>query len=1561
MKRFWAIFCSVALLAVVMLAAFPALSAEAAETFTDDMTDLTKENQTVGEWDVFPNHAELGLSVAGRKTTDAENSLIYSFAGKTIEAVSIRVAEYTGFLAENDLTSAVKVGDSWVDLALTQSAESDITGKESSSFKWVTFTADAVPENATELKVTLNNGVAWTLLIDEISVGLAEAGGSGDEDAAFVDTMDGTATNVEKTETWKFGVQDGLTVAYGSNTNNVRKLDYTFEKPIYSVSVRYLIHSAKYSNFPKYIGMNVKAAEDADWTKLSLTNSGLKTLEGSESYQTVTFTAITVPENMNQLQLTLSNTTGIHVMIDEVTVTFGSGDGDGEEEELDPSLAVFRDLKLGVLSDIHLADYETGSDSHLKVMLTKFKNEGMDAVLVTGDVANSGLPSQYQKFNDIWDSVFTDPTTAPQKLVIMGNHEFEQAYYKRETVAEAQQKYMDAYGYDTLNFHVKINGVHIIGINSEGAAVNGLYTSQTTDWLAEQLAAAKAEDPYQPIIVMCHQPLPNTTYGSSRGSDNTGAIYEALKGYSQVIYLAGHCHRPLESERSIMQRDFTCIDNTSLQYVKPESGTQSDSYSAQGGIQLILNAEAKTMTVNRLRIDSTAADGTRPAKDPWILQLPLQKSTFTYTAARKNDRTAPVFAEGAAASVSNITTSGADVIFPSASHSDFVEGYNITVYEKNGNGKAVLSKYIDSDFYISLTNMKSNHKVSLTGLAANSDFVVKVTALECFRLESKPITAEFSTQPITTLSPAYNRADFFDVNFVGGYADNSPYRRAHTLYGSSNASALIHSDALNRQVLSANGWINYPTTQGTLKKIDKALSMEIAFMVPGTMPTVNQCLFGNPESGGIFFELNADGTLTAAIRIGDAYKTLTTAVLNADVWYHALLTYDGSSMVLYLDGVPTATAAVTGTVSYNADLNWMTIGANVTTSGNAVDKFIGQIALARIYTNALTASEVGNAYYFFQNENQYTAVYEKVCLLNSLDVSELPAEDQASVAALITEGKALLAKTNLTVGETTSYVAAVNTLMELLSASNPSLSWEILADDCSGFTVINNKTDSWQRENNATLGKQIFTKNNNIDSYLIYHLPGNLRRFEVDALIYAGFGDTQRDLAFFVSKDGESWKQVRFNNTTPVNDPAYAEGQAVSWLDTTCTPAVDIGGEYTWFKVLMRKFENGVSWSMALDDIRMYYTDKTDDIPEDDGSFVPENFTLTDPYDTLDVATSASDNLVLNTPHAETQLNVVGRKGTVGESSLTYKKIGYRIGNFALKVQYAPDWTTLDTDLLISVRKANTNEWTALALTISEPTAIPNSTTDVFKSAVVTTTDALPEDAVELKVEMANGVNWTMFLDELSIDFLVSDLTDDPEQEPDGPDKPDIAFNFSELFESMDAIPEKSGNWELFAPHPETGLNVIGKTNNIKGTLTYKAEDGKVIDNFALKLQIAPAFFNPDAELLFQVRRAGSEEWETVALTVGYLQNVNASFSTCWVQPEAALGDDVTEIRFGFYNSVAWTLMVNELHLNYAPAKNSGGSETPDGPEAGAQAATAAVLLTALSGAAVVLFRRKKS
>ena len=88
-------------------------------------------------------------------------------------------------------------------------------------------------------------------------------------------------------------------------------------------------------------------------------------------------------------------------------------------------------------------------------------------------MANSAKETQFAKFTTAWDAVFTDSKTAPRRLVLMGNHEFENAYYERETVADAQQRYMTAYGYDTLNFNVKVNGYHFIGNNSEGEANDG--------------------------------------------------------------------------------------------------------------------------------------------------------------------------------------------------------------------------------------------------------------------------------------------------------------------------------------------------------------------------------------------------------------------------------------------------------------------------------------------------------------------------------------------------------------------------------------------------------------------------------------------------------------------------------------------------------------------------------------------------------------------------------------------------------------------------------------------------------------------------------------------------------------------------------------------------------------------------------------------------------------------------------------------------------------------------------------------------------------------------------
>ena len=413
-------------------------------------------------------------------------------------------------------------------------------------------------------------------------------------------------------------------------------------------------------------------------------------------------------------------------------------------------------VKFGVMSDLHFHDGTTGIDSNIYTMLNYYKEQNVDAILVLGDVANSAKETQFAKFTTAWDSVFTDAESAPKRLVIMGNHEFENAYYKRETVADAQQRYMTAYGYDTLNFNVKVNGYHFIGINSESAAIDGRYTETTVSWLKAQLDAAAAEDPDAPIFVGCHQPIFETTYGSGHGAGNTKLLKELLKNYPQVVYFSGHSHRPCENERCIWQGEFTCIDCTSMQYVSLEPDVNpSDAYQAQGSLLVNVDESAGKITVNRKRINNGVSPKTvKDAKAPWVLSLPLSTESFVYTDARINDRTAPVFPENAGITVSNVSADSAGIAFPSAAHSDYVHSYNVTL-TNNKTGNCDFSETYITDYYIDINNMKPQQSFTVSGLSVNTEYTVSVKAAESFGLESEPLTASFTTEAFDEVFSGY--------------------------------------------------------------------------------------------------------------------------------------------------------------------------------------------------------------------------------------------------------------------------------------------------------------------------------------------------------------------------------------------------------------------------------------------------------------------------------------------------------------------------------------------------------------------------------------------------------------------------------------------------------------------------------------------------------------------------------------------------------------------------------------------------------------------------------------
>jgi len=115
---------------------------------------------------------------------------------------------------------------------------------------------------------------------------------------------------------------------------------------------------------------------------------------------------------------------------------------------------------------------------------------------------------------------------------------------------------------------------------------------------------------------------------------------------------------------------------------------------------------------------------------------------------------------------------------------------------------------------------------------------------------------------------------------------------------------------------------------------------------------------GYPNSG--WFALQEDGTGNvyfsvkgAVTQVSSAHSNL--ALLN-NAWHFIVATYDGATIKLYINGVlaNTTTAAV-GTLTNNAPLE-------ISHVAGAGDMFTGSMADVRLYTNALTSTQITNLY-----------------------------------------------------------------------------------------------------------------------------------------------------------------------------------------------------------------------------------------------------------------------------------------------------------------------------------------------------------------------------------------------------------------------------------------------------------------------------------------------------------------------------------------------------------------------------------------------------------------------
>ena len=928
---------------------------------------------------------------------------------------------------------------------------------------------------------------------------------------------------------------------------------------------------------------------------------------------------------------------------------------------------VYKDMKIGVMSDLHFQVAQGTAEKTVPAMLEQFKADGVSVIMITGDIGYACEEAEYEKFWTAWNSVFPDEATAPELLVVSGNHEFDRAVFKKETYEEAIERYMRVFKLDELNQHKVVNGYHFIGINSEDETTDGKYTEVTTSWLKAQLDAAVADNPNLPIFVTAHQTLPNTTYGSEWGSSKTAALYEVLKDYPQVVYFAGHSHYASENERSIHQKDFTSVDLTSMNYLSIEDGNKG--YQSQGALLVTINGADKQMVIDRYKINNDAKGeliAENPVvkiKQPWTLKLPLKQSEFTYTDARAEGRTAPTFAEGSAVTVSDVTFATAKIAFPAATHDDYVHNYNVRV--KKGD-TVVVDKLINGDFYVVAEKQKATWTTTVEGLEPDTKYTVEVTAEESFGKESVALTTEFTTAPPmdkTQFNDPMDNWDLIESKHEKWQKENNK-EIGKTLFSKTDNTQDVwmvwkldgYIRDFNLDLVIANGF------GGTINEMEIYVSkdgVDWKQLCLKATDLVADSSYADPASA---YWMNS--TVSNTNTIGGTYTYLKIVLKPFSAGVNWVMLMDNLYVKLSEDANDTVTLPGTFVHEEDPSLAWRDftdpmdnwdllepaakpagwqkennkeLGKTLfsrTENGQDVSvtwKFDGyirefdlDILSALNMDNPLEVIEI----YVSKDGNEWVRVRLSMTELVADPIYEDPTTAYWLDATL---------SNNKRIGGDYSYLKVVlkpfpsninwslvldNLNVQTSAVANdvsilpgtfygeedPSKAWNDFADPMDNWDLLEpaGKPEGWQKENNKELGKTLFSRTDNSqDVYVTWKIDGYIRTFSLDLLSVNGFGNPAEEVEIQISKDGIEWKALKMVLSELVPDPT-ADPANPYWMNTTVTPTNIIGEDYCYIRIVLKPFAAGINWAVGVENLVVTYSEYADDAQMQKGTFVVE-------------------------------------------------------------------------------------------------------------------------------------------------------------------------------------------------------------------------------------------------------------------------------------------------------------------------------------------------------------------
>lgn len=417
-------------------------------------------------------------------------------------------------------------------------------------------------------------------------------------------------------------------------------------------------------------------------------------------------------------------------------------------------------LKVGIISDTHISTEE--SLEVFRRALVYFRENGVDAVMIAGDITNNSRLSQFKAVAKVWDDVFASWKTPAgrkvEKLFVTGNHDI--GKYSPE---EMTSIWMNVFGEEWSPVYMKeINGYKFIGAHFDNR--------ETTPGLAGFMDAVRNQLPSdKPFFYFQHTHPKGTCSAPWVWGQDNGETTGILNGFPNVVAFSGHSHTSLTDERTIWQGTFTSVGTSSLSYVIPFDGRENSKRVKNRKVQMppldcSNGKQGMLMTVYRESIVLRRHEfvfGENLGED-WVIPLPFSERNRPYSfESRAAVEKAPQFAAGAAVAVSEPydghNRNGEDarqveVLFPAAVSGSLSKTARALDYEVQvelsdaDTFKAVYTERVYSEVYFLSEEREKGRDVKcvfpVDKLPSRGSFRFCVRPCGCFGKRGEPIFSE---------------------------------------------------------------------------------------------------------------------------------------------------------------------------------------------------------------------------------------------------------------------------------------------------------------------------------------------------------------------------------------------------------------------------------------------------------------------------------------------------------------------------------------------------------------------------------------------------------------------------------------------------------------------------------------------------------------------------------------------------------------------------------------------------------------------------------------------------